>query len=358
MSSIYRPPGESSSTLWQERSNLDGIFVMAVAYGEKLRNFLTEIALIRELPRMKEWSLFVYTSLVFTLATLFVGFQLKFTQMTFIDDRAYPGGPAAFNNDYYPYGVSLGANCSFVILNWLADGLLLYRYVMIWSFTYPMLILPGSMYVGSIITSICLLVSIERTGGFWGKEAVKFGIAYWTLSISLNIIITVLIVARLILRRKRMRSALGDEHGHMYTSISAMLIESAALYSVWGLVFLITYAKNSAFNNILLPALGQVQAIATMLIITRVVEGRGWSRDTSAGVAERLRQFRFGTGTTESISKDQPSGTTLTELRSREGKDIAKPEDYHPPTFNTKPDSITGYDNDDDEQRTIVYRNA
>lgn len=110
-----------------------------------------------------------------------------------------------------------------------------------------------------IVTSICLLVSIERTGGFWGKEAVKFGIAYWTLSISLNIIITVLIVARLILRRKRMRSALGDEHGHMYTSISAMLIESAALYSVWGLVFLITYAKNSAFNNILLPALGQVQ---------------------------------------------------------------------------------------------------
>lgn len=44
--------------------------------------------------------------------------------MTFIDDRNFPGGPAAFNEAYYPYGVNFAANTTFVILNWVADGLL------------------------------------------------------------------------------------------------------------------------------------------------------------------------------------------------------------------------------------------
>lgn len=56
-----------------------------------------------------------------------------------------------------------------------------------------------------------------------------------------------------------MRFALGEEHGQMYTSISAMLIESAALYSAWGLIYLVTYARHDTFSTLLLPGLGQVQ---------------------------------------------------------------------------------------------------
>lgn len=87
----------------------------------------------------------------------------------------------------------------------------------------------------------------------------SFALPYWSLSISLNIIATGLIVGRLLLVRHRVRSALGEAHSRQYTSVAAMLIESAALDSIIGLIFIISYARNSNVQNLFLPALGQVE---------------------------------------------------------------------------------------------------
>ncbi|KAK7437718.1 hypothetical protein VKT23_018434 [Stygiomarasmius scandens] len=54
-------------------------------------------------------------------------------------------------------------------------------------------------------------------------------------------------------------------------SVVSILIESAALYSIWALVFLIAYARGSGVQDILFPPLGQVQGIAPLLIIARVI---------------------------------------------------------------------------------------
>lgn len=94
---------------------------------------------------------------------------------------------------------------------------------------------------------------------FWSLIVVKFSIAYWTLSISLNIILTLLISGRLLFFRNRIESSLGAHHAKTYSSLVAMLVESAALYSVTGLIFIISYARNSPFQNIVLPPLGQIQ---------------------------------------------------------------------------------------------------
>lgn len=109
-------------------------------------------------------------------------------------------------------------------------------------------------------TSIALIIAITKPmADFWVPEAMRLGISYWSLSISLNTVLTLLIVGRLMYVRRCVQSVLGDHHSDTYTSVSAMLIESASLYSIWGLVFLICYAKNTPFQNLLLPALGQVQ---------------------------------------------------------------------------------------------------
>jgi hypothetical protein len=87
----------------------------------------------------------------------------------------------------------------------------------------------------------------------------SFALPYWSLSISLNIISTGLIVGRLFFLRHRVRSALGERHARPYTSVAAMLIESAALDSIIGLIFIISYARNSNVQNLFLPALGQIE---------------------------------------------------------------------------------------------------
>lgn len=144
-----------------------------------------------------------------------------------------------------------------------------------------MSVIPILIYMGSISSSIALLVAMTKPGAdFWTNEAVKFSISYWSLSISLNIILTLLISGRILFIRNRVKMSLGAYHAKTYTSLVAVLVESAALYSVTGLIFIVSYARNSPFQNIVLPPLGLVQGIAPILILLRVAKGRAWNQTT------------------------------------------------------------------------------
>ena len=99
-------------------------------------------------------------------------------------------------------------------------------------------------------------------------------------SISLiNVILTLLISSRLFAYRRQITAALPAEHAQYYVSLAAIFIESAALYSVCALLFLITYAINSPTNQIFLGMTNSGQQIATYLIIYRVADGTAWSRE-------------------------------------------------------------------------------
>ncbi len=52
--------------------------------------------------------------------------------------------------------------------------------------------------------------------------------------------------------------AIGVEHAKVYTSIASMIVESAALYSVTGMVYLICYARGSNVQNLIISALDQI----------------------------------------------------------------------------------------------------
>ena len=70
--------------------------------------------------------------------------------------------------------------------------------------------------------------------------------------------LTLLIVYRMLSMRFTLMKVLGADNLKVYVSISSMLIESAALYSITGIVFIILYAKNSAVQNPILAILDQV----------------------------------------------------------------------------------------------------
>ena len=120
---------------------------------------------------------------------------------------------------------------------------------------------------------ILLFQLTQPFANLWSKTTVNFGIPYWSISAGLNILVTSLIVARLYAIRRRTKAVLSASHSKTYTSIAAMLVESAALYSVTALIFIITYARNSNVQNLMLPLLGQVQAISPLLIMWRVACG-------------------------------------------------------------------------------------
>ena len=132
---------------------------------------------------------------------------------------------------------------------------------------------------------------MQPNANLWTKTTVNFGIPYWSISASLNILVTLLIVLRLLYVRRRLSKALSSSHTRTYISIATMLVESAALYSTTALIFIITYARNSAVQNLVLPVLGQVQAISPLLIMWRVAMGQAISQDSLPTSSSKFSTF-------------------------------------------------------------------
>ena len=104
--------------------------------------------------------------------------------------------------------------------------------------------------------SIILMVMVSHPDeSLWSTFAVSLFTPFWAISISLNVILTGLITARLLWLKSRIRKILGVAHSNMYTSISALLIESAGLYTIFALMYVVMYALRNKAQNIVIPIL-------------------------------------------------------------------------------------------------------
>lgn len=331
MSNPYRP-NVPASQLFAEKMWLQGGILSAVAYGVVLTLFTLNFCLLRERAhqetheisrRRQHWALLVYTCFMFILSTLTMASQAEMTQLGFIDNRDFPGGPAAYETVMFSIPISMLGNVCFQLMNWSADSLLLWRCFVIYrASTTPIWIImaiPGIMLLGSFVTGITYLVRISRfESGPWNSTA--FTLIYGFTSLSLNILLTLMISIRLYFHRRRVYKVLGKRHGSHYTSIISLLVESASIQDVIVLFFLVPFALGSPVANIAMSTLVQVQTIASFMIIYRVAQGTAWNSGTASDIltedaVRQARQFsiiRF-TGTTVGIlgtstSIDESSG--------------------------------------------------
>jgi hypothetical protein len=118
------------------------------------------------------------------------------------------------------------------------------------SFTQPPILVLGLLWLLQISASSPFAKS---TG------SVNWTIPYLSASLGLNIIITLAIVVRLWIYRRRATQSLGPGYGSEFTSISAIMVESAALYSFFSLLFLASFAAQSSISTIFLQSLCQIQ---------------------------------------------------------------------------------------------------
>jgi hypothetical protein len=93
-------------------------------------------------------------------------------------------------------------------------------------------------------TSIALLIETAKPGAVFGVKLISnFGTAFWSISVSLNVVSTILIAGMLLWHDKKLRR-LGFQGSGPYIGIAAVLAESAALYSVFGLIYIPLFARN------------------------------------------------------------------------------------------------------------------
>jgi len=108
-------------------------------------------------------------------------------------------------------------------------------------------------------------------------------LAYYGLSFGLNVLCTLLIAVRLYYHKVQLERIFGATTGSPYTSIATLLIESAALYATWSLLYLILCVLHSPAQILVLGTMCQIQVIAPLLIILWSARGKTWNSGKSYG---------------------------------------------------------------------------
>jgi len=227
-----------------------------------------------------KWGLVIYTIVMFAIVTVYTGMDLDIQSISFIDNREYPGlgdtippGPLGYQLYIYSWPITIVPNLMFLLNNWLADGLLLYRCYVIYAMSFWVVALPCLVYLGSVAMGITFIYQTSQPdASIWSSDAIDFGIPYFSISLGLNMILTLMIVTRLVLHSRNVRAAMGAPGGAsgLYKAIVTMLIESCAIYAVNSLLFVAPWGAGSHLADLFLPVLAETQVIAPFLIIQRV----------------------------------------------------------------------------------------
>ena len=78
-----------------------------------------------------KWGLVGYSTVMFGLVTIFTAMNVRLQQLSYIDNREFPGvpnvlppGPIGWSLFMYSKPLVIIPNACFIIANWMADGLL------------------------------------------------------------------------------------------------------------------------------------------------------------------------------------------------------------------------------------------
>lgn len=164
-----------------------------------------------------------------------------------------------------------------LIIAFSCNALLLYRCYVVWDSMKIVLIFPV------VALSTAIVYGCLQLGQLEGHIAHM--IAYWSITLFLNVLFTMLISGRIFWIRGRLRKLLGKDFSDMYGSNMAIIVESSLLYtfvSVFGIIPMVT--SNGQFNYAFSPLLVQTECIASELIILRLVVGSAlpdqWTTNT------------------------------------------------------------------------------
>jgi len=246
---------------------------------------------------------------MFVLATIYLIVQARTVQLVYIDNRNYPAGPWAWFLNYQSLPVNVIFYATFFLMTFFADALVLWRCWVIWVssghltaalvIAFPSIMLLASFVMGTLWT----LQSSQPGLSLYSALPLAYGTSYYTISISINIILTILIAIRLLHHRRTVLRNLSAEYATEYVTILTIIIESAALYSIFAIPFIVTYALNNPLNQVFLGFAQSAQQISTYLIIYRVSQGRAWSRKTSTE-STKLSTMHFANKRAPSVGTD------------------------------------------------------
>ncbi|KAJ7841387.1 hypothetical protein B0H14DRAFT_2783179 [Mycena olivaceomarginata] len=179
----------------------------------------------------------------------------------------------------------IAANAIYLTSNVIADAIFIFRCYAIWNFRlkivlFPILLTLGVAVIGSfnIVEAFPLSTTSRRDVHFFElRSAAGFSLPFsMVISVTTTLVLMVLSVGRIWWLARAAQHLMGKEVMGKYYTVSAMILESGALYFTGGLVFAILLFVTGTFPNTETSVvLGQIVGIAPTIITVRV--GLGYS---------------------------------------------------------------------------------
>ncbi|KAG1770934.1 hypothetical protein EDD22DRAFT_864502 [Suillus occidentalis] len=286
-----------STDLWLEQSRLDGMTLGAVTYGGFFILTVQAAAALIQRPRHggkiadHRLALLAYVVVTFILGTIGFAANAKYTEMIWIDLRGTLGGPVELIEDEMAYPINVVAISCYFVMEWFMQALLLHRCFVIWNWARYVMIPMFTIYIAMIIMSILVLIQ-SSAGVIW--YTINIQLAYLCIEVGLSVIYTILVTNRLLFMRGLMRQVMQEhEYYSIYDTSILMVIESAVLYSVCAIIFIVSFALHSNVSNLCFLTISHVQGITQLLIIIRVARGQAIKFELPAPVAPVSTDIAF-----------------------------------------------------------------
>ncbi|KAJ3721148.1 hypothetical protein C8R42DRAFT_79574 [Lentinula raphanica] len=284
-----------------ERYRLDGMVLDGFTFGiYTLLTIQAVIAIVRggrgTCPRRRKQChlLLIYTVVTFLLGAVGFAANARYTEDIWVNFRGQPGwSPEDLITDEFNFWYSRLAIDSQEVMVWIMNALLLYRCFVIWGFARWVILLMSAFYLAMVALSTSIMVFAQEEAVF---TQLNLQIAFLALSCTFNILYTVLVSAKILSVQRRIRQSLSAEHTGTYTSVVTLIIESAFLYFVFDLLFLISFAMGSNTEYLILLENCLIQAIAQLLIIVRVAQGQEYNHASIGSNSVRTPRVSYKSG--------------------------------------------------------------
>ncbi|KDQ17243.1 hypothetical protein BOTBODRAFT_30059 [Botryobasidium botryosum FD-172 SS1] len=183
-------------------------------------------------------------------------------------------------------------------ITFVGDSVVIYRCYLIWEANLAVVALPILMLLASTIMGYYTVAGshfIKPGQSAFAARIATSGRTALCLSLALNVICTGLIVLRIWLSTRHFAPYVGRRVGRYYSAL-AVIVESAAIYTVSIAVYLGLYIRQVRAFTILSSMNAQIMCIVQVLILVRVGLGltytSGWDQSewSARFVSQQIRE--------------------------------------------------------------------
>ncbi|KAJ7751439.1 hypothetical protein B0H16DRAFT_832027 [Mycena metata] len=307
-----------------------GAFLADILYGLYLSAFIECCSLLwrkHKNPNIKQMYLMATTGLMFALITTTIITSTYRCVKTFDTVDADIGPPNSIPG--------LIMNSCWLFVTPVADAFIIFRTFVVWNGNWWIILLPTILCVVGLGSSIWNVIALTRVGGLgagiWGNIAWEAVNTFLSASLAINVLCTALISFRILqMRRRLVATGMATAGSGPGMRVVAIIVESAALYTLLLVATIITTSVGTFVNFIFLSLLPPAIGVVFSYIIIRVSRGTSYGDETDSPSMHSLKPLdarRSGAPERFDVSRNHNVSSARREVQVRLEQDIHQHSD-------------------------------